>query len=81
MEEEGDVLTWWVVTCLTVSWFLLAVTSISLWSLCASLISLVLVLVLVMFYIFLIINELYENTKPAVTVSSDIILLDVLDCG
>lgn len=77
MEEEGDVLTWWVVTCLTVSWFLLAVTSISLWSLCASLIS----LVLVMFYIFLIINELYEKTKPAVTVSSDIILLDVLDCG
>lgn len=77
MEEEGDVLTWWVVTCLTVSWFLLAVTSISLWSLCASLIS----LVLVMFYIFLILNELYEKTKPAVTVSSDIILLDVLDCG
>lgn len=81
MEEEGDVLTWWVVTCLAVSWFLLAVTSISLWSLCASLISLVLVLVLVMFYIFLILNELYEKTKPAVTVSSDIILLDVLDCG
>lgn len=79
MEEEGDVLTWWVVTCLAVSWFLLAVTSISLWSLCASLISLV--LVLVMFYIFLIIYELYEKTKPAVTVSSDIILLDVLDCG
>lgn len=79
MEEEGDVLTWWVVTCLTVSWFLLAVTSISLWSLCASLISLV--LVLVMFYIFLILNELYEKTKPAVTVSSDIILLDVMDCG
>lgn len=79
MEEEGDVLTWWVVTCLTVSWFLLAVTSISLWSLCASLISLV--LVLVMFYIFLILNELYEKTKPVLTVSSDIILLDVLDCG
>lgn len=79
MEEEGDVLTWWVVTCLAVSWFLLAVTSISLWSLCASLISLV--LVLVMFYIFLILNELYEKTKPVLTVSSDIILLDVLDCG
>lgn len=79
MEEEGDLLTWWVVTCLTVSWFLLAVISISLWSLCASLISLV--LVLVMFYTILILNELYEKTKPAVTVSSDIILLDVLDCG
>ena len=34
MEEGGDLLTWWVVTCLSVSWLLLAVTSISLWSLC-----------------------------------------------